>query len=777
MPKIIIMTHAPQKTLGDPSSAAKLQKLLLEQYKLLDQEIEVKVIIDTGTTENEEAVKNLFGEMNYELIKKFNAPEGKKRLEQNISDADLIILYPTPHFLNLTTATLITDIMARSKKSGVISLVEYDYDILHQHNSKGFVNTVAGSLYVSTGIGEQCLGIYINEQSPSKENLFQRLHETDRAKLPRDLNQNEGLYFGYFNKIGGSKTGANPARFIAFAAHNSPEKKQVDVVIPLLPGGSDVHVENKIDALLEKKFMDDIKDFNKVVISYSHAGATRYFVYQKNEDQLVAKEIDEGEYETQKNDADKVIRVINPFPLHPQSMHALMETSKAVNLVTGDQSLSEALSLAKIPFYQAMSWKKKLYDSLTSFAQNYPILHEWLTKNANQSISPKELADFYSENQSKMQEEIQSLRSELIQKKNLAINIVDYINSLIGMSLLERYQFFIQNLINDFEFYTQREGRQKEKYLDRKALFSHIDFYLQSASTDDERNEIVAYFIKHIDDIFNLDEYDVMPLFCEINDKYPSLNFQLPFSIILNGFKKMTSTVAQFVLIKGEEQEITVAANYMSDYLNYLSWTSTLTSEEKRDVLESRSLNAFCYFCEEEKLSKDTVMPLLQMIKNESDKDILQQGLKILFTIPTYKAEGDTLEFIPSEPSIFFQLKEQDRIKVLSRILKNPQAKAILLEELFKAENPLCIDALNKEPVSTFVLRALFFEKATSDNSHSFFKPTLNETLLLQLLDTTDGDMQKIIQNRLQAISAENTVMCIPDYLNTFLSKQLEKVM
>ncbi|KTD42834.1 hypothetical protein Lpar_0811 [Legionella parisiensis] len=776
------MTHAPQKTLGDPSSAAKLQRLLQEQFKQLGQEIDVKVIVDTGSTEDEEAVKNLFhGEMSYELIKKFNTPEGKKSLEQNISDADLIILYPTPHFLNLNTATLISDIMARSKKSGVISLVEYDYDILHQHNSKGFVNTVAGSMYVSTGIGEKCLGIFINHPLPSQENLFQRLHLTDLAKLPRDLNQNEGLYFGYFNKIGCSKTGANPAHFIAFAAHNSPGK-QVDVVIPLLPGGNDIDVENKIDALLEKNFMDDIKDFNKVVITYSHAGTTRYFVYQKNETQLVAKEINEVEYETQKNDSDKVIRVFNPFPLHPQSVQALMEASESVNLLTGDQSLSEALSLAKIPFYQAMPWKKKLYDSLTSFTQSYPTLHEWLTKNASQTISPKELAEFYSINKSKMQVEIQSLRAELILKKNLAINIIDYINSLIGMSLLERYQYFIQNLINDFDFYTQSEGRQKEKFLSHKALCSHIEFYLKSADTDDERNAMIECLINNIHEIFDLEVYDVMPFFYEIHKQYPSLNIQLPAPIILNSLQKTTSQEVGIVLINRKEEDITIEAHPINDYLNSLSWidTNILTSEEKKEALDVMlSLSAFFY---EEKPRKDMLIPLLQIMENESDEYILQQGLKILFTIPTYEISGEVFEFTAEEPSVFFQLKEQERTEVLSRILNNPQAKEILLEELFKAENPPCIDALNKEPINTLVLRALFFEKATSDNSHSFFKPQskeneLKESLLIQLLETTDQSMQKAIQNQLLAISAENTGMHVPNYLSAVLSKKIENVM
>ncbi|AUH72599.1 hypothetical protein [Legionella sainthelensi] len=776
MPKIIIMTHAPGKTLGDPSSAAKLQRLLLEQFKQLELEIEVKVIINTDTTEDEEAVKNLFDKAGYDLIKTIYTPEGKAQFEQNINDADFLILYPTPHFLSLTTATLITDIIARSKKCEVLSLVEYDYDIPYQHSNKSFVNTVPGSMYKSTGIGEKCLGIYINQQTPSQESLFKRLHKEDLEKFPLDLNQHVGLYFGYFNKIGSSKTGANPPRFISFAAHSN-SGKEVDVVIPLLPAGNNIHVENKIDALLEKEFVDSITDFNKVVISYSYSGSTRYFVYTKKDDQLVAKEIDAEEYENQKNDSEKVIRVINPFPLHPKSVQALMEASESVNLLTGDQSLSEALSLAKIPFYQAMPWKKKFYDSLTFFAQSYPALHEWFTINANQTISPKELAEFYSKNRLQMQEEIQSLRDELIQKKNLGINLIKYFNSLIEKSLLERCQFFIQNLINDFDYYTQSEGRYNEKLLSPKELFTHMDFYLKRANTDDERNIMIGYLIKNIHQIFNLKEYDIMPFFYDICDKYPSLNFQLPVSIILNNFKKTPHMAVDYVTIDQEEKQFQIEAPLIYDYLRSLSLVnmSALTAKEKNELLELMlSSEVFCYG---KKPHKEMLMPLLQLIENESDKDILQKGLKILFTVPTYEFSGDTFEFILGKPSIFFQLVMQDRIEVLKRILNNPQAKAILLGELFKLENPTCIHPLNKEPINTFVLRALFFDRTTS--SASFFKPQKNELkeTILQFLDTQDEDMLKTIQNRLQALSAEKTNMCVPNYLSKFLSERLNSEM
>lgn len=158
-----------------------------------------------------------------------------------------------------------------------------------------------------------------------------------------------------------------------------------------------------------------------------------------------------------------------------------------------------------------------------------------------------------------------------------------------------------------------------------------------------------------------------------------------------------------------------------------------------------------------EKPHKEMLMPLLQLIENESDKDILQKGLKILFTVPTYEFSGDTFEFILGKPSIFFQLVMQDRIEVLKRILNNPQAKAILLGELFKLENPTCIHPLNKEPINTFVLRALFL---TEQLRVLLFKPQKNELkeTILQFLDTQDEDMLKTIQNRLQALSAEKLI-------------------
>lgn len=72
-----------------------------------------------------------------------------------------------------------------------------------------------------------------------------------------------------------------------------------------------------------------------------------------------------------------------------------MENSEPVNLLTGDQSFSEALSLSKIIFYQAMGWKKSFYNALIAASQKYTTLHQWFGLVNEKSTPVKTLVDFY----------------------------------------------------------------------------------------------------------------------------------------------------------------------------------------------------------------------------------------------------------------------------------------------------------------------------------------------------------------------------------------------
>lgn len=79
--------------------------------------------------------------------------------------------------------------------------------------------------------------------------------------------------------------------------------------------------------------------------------------YAKNQDgnMEVIKTLGEGK---------RTLRLINGFPFTPKTVNILMKTSDPFVLMTGDQSLSEAISNNKIFLYQTMWWKQPLYKNL-----------------------------------------------------------------------------------------------------------------------------------------------------------------------------------------------------------------------------------------------------------------------------------------------------------------------------------------------------------------------------------------------------------------------------
>lgn len=141
MTRILILTYAPQQTLGDPSAAAKLQALL--QFENTNPgEFTTKVVVQVKK-EDEAPVRNLFhAGLDHEIIHNLHAEPGQKKLSELVSLSDVVIIYPAPHFLTQPVATL----LANAKKP-VIAFTEYDYDIEYQHTSQGSVTVVPGSLF------------------------------------------------------------------------------------------------------------------------------------------------------------------------------------------------------------------------------------------------------------------------------------------------------------------------------------------------------------------------------------------------------------------------------------------------------------------------------------------------------------------------------------------------------------------------------------------------------------------------------------------------------
>ncbi len=66
----------------------------------------------------------------------------------------------------------------------------------------------------------------------------------------------------------------------------------------------------------------------------------------------------------------KKLRIINPYPLSREDLLCLIHHSGPLVGSTGDQSLSEAICLGKLPFYQCAKWKKCLYKALIGYAED-----------------------------------------------------------------------------------------------------------------------------------------------------------------------------------------------------------------------------------------------------------------------------------------------------------------------------------------------------------------------------------------------------------------------
>lgn len=775
MKKIVIITHAPQGTLGDPSSAAKLQHCLINEFSKQSEPIDIKVVVNVKS-KYVEPVKKLFkSNMPYQVLNEFN----ESTLIPEITDADLIILYPTPHFFDYSTATLIGN-----TKKRVLALGEYDIDLDYQHQYRStFFSTVVGSIFLSTGVGEKNLGIYLNERNPSYKDLFALIHPEDSSKLPKDLKQGQGLYFGYFNKIANSCTGATPARFITFAAHNNPDQKEIDIIIPLqMKDASNCSPESTMNALSESSFVENLKGLKQVLLAYypPASGSPLYLIYHPDEG--THSEISKEEFENQQNKSDKIIRLFNPFPLQQQSIEAFLEVSEPINLLTGDQSISEALSFTKTPFYQAMSWKTNFYESLKEVAQknSFTTLYRWFELVHDKCISSKKLADFYNKNQETLKKETQYFRNYLLKEKNLSLNITDYIRSMLTMPPYELFKTFIDNMSQNFNYYVSEQGTCNKAIIGSMSLFDHLNFYLEEADTN-EKNNMIRYFIEHIDQIIDVKTESTIHLFSKLKCMHPEIKISLSYSFLANmlcaeGIShtssiewKCDSYIERNALIEFKKNEIEWLKKPMLDMNNIpifleLIEESQCTAKEKVSFLQLIMNHLICYVSN---FSSHEVDSLIKFIRHETNPDVLQQIFTFLFITPCSQDATPSMLFHSSKPSPYFQIPENKRIDFLMKILVHPHIDNIL----FKL-TPLAIQS---------ILDELLFSN-TYEKQNLFWGETgkwLHPHFIHQILSVSSKEEQMVITHYLEStfkISPyKRKVMMdnmeyLPIYLQAFMS-------
>ncbi|KTD56960.1 hypothetical protein Lsan_2582 [Legionella santicrucis] len=734
MKKIVILTHAPQGTLGDPSSAAKLQEILSQQAKQKGKKVQIEVLVDVEL-KYKERVQALFQDnQNHQLIHGYQTEEGKKQIKGTINDADFIIVYPTPHFMDAKTAQLIASI-----QKPVLSMTEYEHDVAHnQQKRKKFIDTIPGTIYLSSGFGCNNIGIYIEEEKANKEQLFSRIHPNDRKKFPDDLNPNSGLYFGYFNKMASARNGASPANFIAYAAHENSEMKHIDMIMPLMPQiQKDVIKQNTIAVLMSADFINNLKTCGTVLLSYSNTGSAeqpKYYMYQQEGAEYTAKKITKEEFEAQERESNKVIRIINPFPLNPQSMQALMGASEPVCMLTGNQSFSEGLSLAKIPFYQAVVWHVKLYDSLISSTKEFPVLNTWFTLLKNRGVSSEKVAAFYRENKTNLQEEMGLFRQYLLGSKDITKNIGGCIDFIDNLSLPKRFNVFLNHLILNQDFFADAGSVEKRDiWITEHALMTHLEPYLLAAS-----NEEVAQILQNLKDNIrkinpNQESINFEKLIISLKYKHPHLDIITPDIAINECF------IRSSCWDDSEEQlEIVEASDLIKafEFLNPLDFTLEQKKQFFRNIEKLDSIT----IRNDTTINAKNVLSLIKFLENNTDKENMKQVLNIIFTKQINTLDGDTLG--PSNgKGLFSQLNETEKTIILNTI----ELTCMVNQSLFSIKNEnseieKVISSETKQNVSSFseesqsFVSVIQFENSSQDvaNREHIVPNELPSTPLLQ---------------------------------------------
>ncbi|ASQ47491.1 hypothetical protein [Legionella clemsonensis] len=766
MKRILILTHAPQKTLGDPSAAAKLQ-YLLESWGENSAEFAVTVVVQVQK-EDEMPVRNLFRSgMNYQIIHNMNSEPGQKKLSHAVSLSDLVVIYPTPHFLTTPVAMLLAD-----TRKPVISFTEYDYDIEYQHTNQGSITVVPGSTFLTSGIGEKSLGIYVEQFNEPAQ-----IHATDLAKLPPDIfSANRVLYFGYFNRLFNSRTGATPARFIAFAILDS-KQRELDIILPLqVSPHQEVSAESKANVLESADFIKELESFNQVQITYSpQPNNPIYLIYKKKEDNFLMNEISAEEFEAQKSAADKLVRIINPFPLHKDSMRALMENSEPINLLTGDQSFSEALSLSKIIFYQAMGWKKKFYNALMVTSQQYKMLGEWFSLVNEKSTPVKVLVDFYTKNKETLLLETRSLQTYFAADKNLLTNFLMILRHSLSSEPYQQFMGFIDCLKQNPLFYADEKQQKTTEYsISSEALTQHVNYYLNIAGNSHEKNRILAYLNTQLDSLINFSSFEKVLFYRALKSKHPQLEITFTASLMIDYLKNILELNLEICDLRGAPIRINLPPQETlvdSEEAN----SQTILYEKMIGLgiaLTPLSIATFHQFTEREKLETlqiimrcgavryDTPQAdnlVVDFLTTETHPQVLRQILRLLFLTPSYQLIDDTVIFNPKEPCLFFLIKK-NHPKIEEMLVNNSLAINLLFEELFLTEG-CTVKASNNTSINDLVFNALLFPESTRRSFSRFFpsSPALEKNVLLSKILNAGENFSPAIKSAVLAKLAHNS--------------------
>jgi hypothetical protein len=425
---LVFFTHAPQGTLGDPSAASKLIKKLKSKY---GDAVDVTIVLLLDK-KNNEMVGNIFKDMDITILQmptldiNFQGKDTKGReqkLDNILHNADGIIFFPTFHHFSETD-------IQRVNKFHKPSFIVTEYD-LHPANReiqlKKLGDFKSRCMEIYTGLAPNHLGIFGSEETNTSNNPIALSQISDKSDVAvRDLLLGKGdsqsyhkthqLFFGYFNKLNMElkKHKVNPLMFIeSCLSLVSKGTTTVDFVLPLTLNNEHPTEENNFKSIEELlKYFNEHPELMK---------GYKFEYWNKNSN---------GTMECLKTGGKgtKLIRFINGYPFTPNTMDKLMKASDEFVLITGDQSLSEAISNEKIFLYHTMSWKKELWVSLINTVNeclppNSKLYQFLKMQDTDSVVTPQELKQYLHGNKSALIADVKILRKHIFENKNLYNNL------------------------------------------------------------------------------------------------------------------------------------------------------------------------------------------------------------------------------------------------------------------------------------------------------------------------------------------------------------------
>jgi hypothetical protein len=315
---ITILTDAPHKTFGDVSAAAKFIQAL--STKIPSEDINWIICESDKSLGVSDLVPS---QVNVKIISSWKELFSDDLLKWLVSSKKTIA-FPTYKYLDKISINLILSF------GELLDISEYD--LKTPDNGK-----VAGITSYMSGLGKNALGIFYTEKPQEAELPRGFLPPVIRRMLNKEHSRdvlNNRVFFGYTNREETECTNfVTPNLFI--------------LTCMALIKTDDIAIIARFSTDNAQKDLEELSQIEpNTLFEVHYQGKIDYYPSHNHKEH------------------DRRVILCNPFPINHHEMSILLNYSNPFCQVTGDQSMSEALSYGKLPLYQCMEWKSAFFDQV-----------------------------------------------------------------------------------------------------------------------------------------------------------------------------------------------------------------------------------------------------------------------------------------------------------------------------------------------------------------------------------------------------------------------------